>query len=253
MPPSPEREVTVEELAQFLEEQDYLQLWQKLSNLSLPSAEFERFFLELRSESDRALAIVAFSYIDEMLEQLFQRALNPEIVGGVTGLFDSFGPLSTANARIELAAALYWIEPRTYHSLRILRRIRNTFAHEPFASSFEDARVASLLSSLVPLEQPLFEAMPNAFEPLERISKRVLYHVRAALTCHNLMAQLATAPSAQRLGMPPHAALRKGFDAQPTALKELDRALASIVIGLIGSPGTRARNAKRDLGAQGDH
>ncbi len=44
-------------------------------------------------------------------------------------LFEGYGPLSTFNAKIDIARALAIVDEETYNTLRILKGIRNAFAH----------------------------------------------------------------------------------------------------------------------------
>lgn len=230
-----------DELAQVLRDAAREQFLKALGPIDLAAKEFEEFFIGLQSESDRGLAIVAFSYIDDKLRELLIRNLNPEVVGGAERLCDVLGPLGTANARIELAAALYWINRGTYHDVRLLRKIRNEFAHRPFASTFDEQRVANLVQSLTPLEKPMVEKYSKDCKQYGEISTRLLYHVRAALTCHRLVSEVATAPTAQRHGLSPLAAFHEGYEKLPDFVRAHALATSGILIKLLGSTEMQSR------------
>ena len=81
-------------------------LLERVAKRTFDAEEFEAFFLGLSDESDRALAVVAFAYIDEKLRELLLQEINPELPGGPDTLFDPFGPLGSASARMKVAAGL---------------------------------------------------------------------------------------------------------------------------------------------------
>jgi len=147
-PTSDDREQQVEALAQELYEVTRGQLLERISESEFDAEEMNSFFLGLREESDRALAIVSFSYIDETLKKLIMQQMNPDISEGPASLFEGFGPLASGSARIKLAAALYWISPSLYQGLDLLRKIRNEFAHRPFLKRFDDEKITGYLSTL---------------------------------------------------------------------------------------------------------
>ena len=65
-----------------------------------------------RNETDRAAAIIAGAYLDDMLCVLLQRFLvdDPKIVHKILGL-DGEGPLCSFSARIDIAFCLALIGP----------------------------------------------------------------------------------------------------------------------------------------------
>lgn len=88
------------------------------------------FFESLDRESDRAVPILAFAFIDAEFSRLLRETLNPEVSGGVATLFGPLGPLGSASTRFNMAHALHWITNETVEDLHLLRRIRNRLAHE---------------------------------------------------------------------------------------------------------------------------
>lgn len=198
----------------------------------LHEEELLEFFGGLIAESPRALAIVAFSYIDEKLAMLMRQHMNPEISGGLDSIFNSFGPLSTASGRIKIAAALRWLTPSTYRHLELLRRIRNEFAHSAFLNSFDESPVKDLMGQFEPLEMGLWKTMADRLLPYEDVSRRQLFHIRATFTCARMIEEITCAPRAITMGLSPTALHEDGFDAVPKPFKELIRA-ALKVVGLI--------------------
>lgn len=108
------------------------------SKPKMDAGDFREFFKSLANESDRALPIVGFAYIDHMIGELMGSELNPEVDGGIADLLSGFGPLATASQRIKMAHALYWLSDQTAADLHLLRKVRNHFAHDRSARFRDD-------------------------------------------------------------------------------------------------------------------
>ena len=207
-----------------------------ISETQLYEGELRAFFEGLTTESPRALAIVAFSYIDEKLAILMQRHLSPDISGGLNSLFQGFGPLSTASGKLKIAASLRWLTPRTYRHLELLRKIRNEFAHSPFLNSFDDAPVRDFIGQFEPLEKPLWGFMADLLLPYENVSRRQLFHIRATLTCAQMIEEVTAAPLALTMGLSPRALHEDGHDSVPKVFRELLRASLNAVTRIVPKP-----------------
>ena len=115
-----------------------------------PPAWFEEvlaFFSELDSESDRAAVILGVARLDLILYQILARFLLPA-AGSNDDLLDGDSPLSTFSSRINMARRLGLIESETARALHLIRKIRNSFAHElgaTLASGVHYSRVRELV------------------------------------------------------------------------------------------------------------
>lgn len=89
---------------------------------------FKTFSKSLRSETDRACAVLAVSLLDSMLEKLLRKKM---ITIAGNELFQAQGPLSSFSAKIDFSFAFGLIAKDEYDELHLLRRIRNQFAHTP--------------------------------------------------------------------------------------------------------------------------
>lgn len=227
-------EQVVAKVAHAIEETHYESLDQALANLDLKVTEFQDLFRGLYSENDRSLAIVSYAYIDDRLRDLYSQTLNPQISGGVKSLLDGMGPLNNSSARIQLAAGLYWLQPKTYSNLGLLRKIRNEFAHDPHVSSFSDNRISGYLTSMDPTEEVVLDVLSGLPDGI-KLSLREIFFIRSVITCQAMIAEVATAPIAQRMGLPSTAALRRGYDKQPQQVIELLRAASSVIVDFLGS------------------
>lgn len=173
--------------------------------------EIERFFLDLATESDRAVGIVVYEYLDGLLRQSMETALSAEIDGGTKGLFAPFAPLATANGRLKLAGALRWVSPGLYLCLERLRKVRNKFAHTPFLKSLDDPRVAPLLAAIPSLETEPFKFLAADWAPRPDPSTRLTVIARGAILGANIVTQVGTAPTAIAMGLHPSTALGPGL------------------------------------------
>ena len=97
-------------------------------------------------ESDRAVAILATSYLEVLLEKLLRTKLIQNPV--VNRLFTGNGPLASLSARIDICYALGLMPDYVLQDLTLIRRIRNHFAHHLNEASFQDEAVINRCSEL---------------------------------------------------------------------------------------------------------
>lgn len=102
---------------------------------------------EFKSSTDRATAIVAGAFLDDILGSVLQAfmLIDP---GSDTALFANNGPLSTFSAKITLAYRLGIISEGERSDLETVRKIRNRFAHEVNLNSFSDQSTRDLCRNL---------------------------------------------------------------------------------------------------------
>ncbi len=96
---------------------------------------------EFRGGSDRAVAILSASILDELLQELFQmyflsdrKRVNALFGGGTQ-------PLATFSAKIELAYCLGLVSQDEYRLLTAIKKIRNDFAHKIHDVSFDTSPI----------------------------------------------------------------------------------------------------------------
>lgn len=220
------------DLVQAISERMRADACDSIAKTDLPSEELTQFFLGLEPESDRAVAIVAYSYMDQRFNELLLASFCDDIDGGANSLFGPLKPLGTSYARVQLAAALYWIRPDTYKNLHYLRKIRNEFAHSATLRTLDESPVVDLLNAMVDLETPLLAVNPELLLTPTELDSRRLFLMRSALTCGYALGELASAPIAQRMGLDPHAPLHGGFKSLPASVQGVMGAAADVVIEL---------------------
>lgn len=190
--------------------------------------ELKAFFEEIWSETDRAFAIVAHSYMDERTKELFEAALNPEISGGVKSLVGPMQPLGTASARVQVAAGLFWLSKSTYCDATLFRKIRNDFAHKAFLNGLADEQISARLSAMTRYESILCKnpGMP----PPESLGAGMLLRLRTLMLAALIVAELSVAPKASRAGLSPLAPLHSGWDRLPKGIKGLWAAVEHVAL-----------------------
>jgi DNA-binding MltR family transcriptional regulator len=110
--------------------------------------EFNKFAQEFASESDRAAVILGAAKLDLLLYQAIQRYLLPNSSTS-DELLDGDAPLGTFSSRIKLAHRLGLIDNSLTKALNLVRRIRNSFAHELSGISLNEGAHKDRIKELV--------------------------------------------------------------------------------------------------------
>lgn len=97
-------------------------------------------------ESDRAVAILGASMLEDALESALRRALVEHSV--TRGLFGRQGPLATFAAKSDMAFAMGVLSEWEWRDLDRIRRVRNHFAHALRARSFDEQPASQLCDAL---------------------------------------------------------------------------------------------------------
>jgi mannitol operon repressor len=106
-----------------------------------------RFLRELQTESDRGLALVAASVLDDKLRGV----LASFFVEGnaASSLLDSGNaPLGTLSARADACLALGLIDDVEHAEITLVRKVRNEFAHGLHGTTFQTEPIRGYCSSL---------------------------------------------------------------------------------------------------------
>ncbi|HEX3367851.1 hypothetical protein, partial [Phenylobacterium sp.] len=103
---------------------------------------------ELKTASDRAVAVVVASILDRSLEDALLGWMRTLSAGDREALFSTRGVLASFSAKIDLAFAFKIYGPNTRADLHTIREIRNLFAHARLTLSFSDEAIARAIYSL---------------------------------------------------------------------------------------------------------
>lgn len=124
--------------------------------------QLNRTFDEVFKQTDRASAIVSSALLEELLERLLLAYL-VDNVSVKRDLFEGISPLSTMSAKINLAYYLGLLEQGEFEDLKLLKKIRNDFAHSFEGINFETQRIKDkcLLLNTLKSTNPPKEAMDS--------------------------------------------------------------------------------------------
>jgi hypothetical protein len=117
-------------------------------------AAFEVFVEEFKGETDRAAVILGAAKLDALLAQILDRTLLPSL-SSTDELLEGDAPLATFSARINACYRFGLITADFAKSLHIVRKIRNSFAHEISGVSLERGAHSDRLKSLLLPIRPL--------------------------------------------------------------------------------------------------
>jgi DNA-binding MltR family transcriptional regulator len=120
--------------------------------------EFARMLLE-QQESDRGCVIFGAAHLEDDLEALLRAHCLKDanaVKKVVDPLFHVYAPFSTFSAKIHVSYALGLIEEQLHTTLDLIRRLRNDFAHERKAVSFQTPKYQSQLREILNTSQPEF-------------------------------------------------------------------------------------------------
>jgi len=103
---------------------------------------------QFEKESDRAAVILIASIMDENLTNLLKSFFVP-IPNSDDSVFDNAtSPLSTFSSKIDIAYRTGLISGKFARDLHIIRKIRNSFAHDIYECNFENGSVKSRIKEL---------------------------------------------------------------------------------------------------------
>ncbi len=123
----------------------------------LHGAEFEPFYEEFVTETDRAAVILGAAKIDDILSRILVARLVCAVDEKSDELLSANAPLGTMSARIDMVFRLGLISKDLRRFLHLIRKVRNTFAHDLEGCSFETPSVKCQTQELyAPYESRLF-------------------------------------------------------------------------------------------------
>lgn len=133
-----------------------------------PQWKLEFLFEQFDKESDRAAVILVASILDENLQTLLKSYLVP-IPSSTDSLFDSAtSPLSNFSSKIDASYRLGLISGKFARDLHLIRKIRNSFAHDIYGCNFENGSVRSRISELEnSMSKPWMAEIPSTVKKTE--------------------------------------------------------------------------------------
>jgi len=129
---------------------------------------------EFKKETDRAAVILSASLIDETITSLLKTYLVP-IPNAKDDFFEGANSaLSTFSAKIDLCYRLGIISAKFSRDLHLIRKIRNSFAHDVYGCDFENGSVKSRVTELA----KTCSVIPFYEHLLEQKNKKVIEGTR---------------------------------------------------------------------------
>lgn len=161
---------------------------QKKKHNYSPAKILDSFVEGLINEGDRATVILVAAKLDLILYRILQKHLIP-IPGSKDELLDNDGPLSTFSAKINMTYRLGLIDNLFSHSLHLIRKIRNAFAHEVEGCTLDSGahrdRVRELIAPAESLE--FFKKLFDMFKKNNKFAlTSIQFRAMAALICFDL-------------------------------------------------------------------
>jgi hypothetical protein len=111
--------------------------------------EWDTLFEEIRSQTDRATALIAGSLVDATLRLAVESKIHEGVRAEQEAMFeDARAPLGSFSSRISVAWALGIFGAQMRSRLTIIRHIRNTFAHALVPIDFNEPAIANECTKL---------------------------------------------------------------------------------------------------------
>lgn len=158
---------------------------------------------EFEGASDRAAAVVAGAFLDELLGELLREFFVDDPANDKK-LFKVTGALATFSAKIDIAYRLGLISVRECEIIRDIKSIRDGFAHKLSGVSFEDQSVAArckhietpvamVAPQMVPLSQTGEVPPLPTIEKADSNNSRAIFQEAVITLMHALAARVADA------------------------------------------------------------
>ena len=144
------------------------------------------------SGSDRATAVMLASFLEDHLGRLLKSAMrHPLSLTESNDIFEHRGPLASFDSRIIMAYALNLIGPKTRSDLKLIKSLRNAFAHSRMPFGFQAPEVRAVCNKLQIIDLPgtnipyrYLERVPH--EELKSATDKTDPKTRFIGTCHNI-------------------------------------------------------------------
>lgn len=107
---------------------------------------FKAMNTSLADKSDRVCTIVAASWVDHFLKVKFMNEFSEGNAEAREALFSGHGPFSALSAKLNVAFCAGWIDGDLYHDLKVIKKLRDGFAHTIDSASFDDEPTSAILA-----------------------------------------------------------------------------------------------------------
>jgi hypothetical protein len=161
----------------------------RLTGVALKQEHLGAALGEIRNtESDRAAAILAGSFVEDCLQQAISRRLKIRNNHQRSQLFGINAPLGSFANKIRIGYALDIFGIETYENLDLIRSIRNAFAHCKLSVSFETPEIAAICH-LLKIPNLIFSLSVPVPVPIKVSTTRAHFQRVCDVTMVNLLFQ----------------------------------------------------------------
>lgn len=184
------------------------------------------------SESDRSVSILLFALAEDLMLHALRHNMDGDCSGGWDSVTSGNGVLATASDRIMILELLKWIRPITGSQIRLMKSIRNRFAHHSDVCGFEDQKIRGWVSTMHAGETSAFELFPaDERAKWRKHTPREIFIMRATGVITGLVADLAIMPASRRERVSAWDVSGRGdFDNLPEPLKDLNCMTADVYL-----------------------
>jgi hypothetical protein len=200
---------------------------ERIVTADLQLERIERIFSQARLEADRSSAILMFALAEDMMLSCFKNHFNPNVSGGWETITGVGGLIGTAANRLVLLELLYWITSKLANDLRLMKSIRNRFAHHADIIGFQDQKISSWIASMQQIEKPLASKLEGWGMTPIKLAQRELYLLRSLGAIVSLACALAVEPIARQERINSRDVFQ-GFDQSPDNLRAAMRLQATL-------------------------
>lgn len=201
---------------------------------NLDIGHIEKTFEIAKTESARSASILLFSLAEDLMITGLRNYLNSKVNGGWQSVTQGNGTLATASDRITILELLYWIRQSTGADLRLLKSIRNRFAHHADVHSFDDQTISGYIGTLSKREVAPLEAIKNAdADTWRELDSHETYLVRALGTIVDLSIDLLYGPISTKHRVNPTDVYTRDFDNLPDNIQGAFRSYSKMILDLV--------------------
>jgi DNA-binding MltR family transcriptional regulator len=152
---------------------------------------------EFYGEADRPAAILQAAVVEEALKAAISRKLAPTLPSNfVKELFEFEGTIGSFSDRIKIAYALGIFGNQTYNDLKIIRALRNAFAHQRKPMQFATLQIAGMCQHLRIPDIAGVSHAPHAYyeqaRDLQAATDKTNPKTRYVTACHSIAIGLLT-------------------------------------------------------------
>lgn len=169
-----------------------------LDSLPFDEDEYRAVIFEIVRCHDALVAIVATSYADKLLEQMYKTELPADVPGGKKSLLGAYGPFDSFAKRLRLAYCFGWVDSSAASDIDLVREIRNRFAHDWRLKSLDDPVVKALVDKMSAADDFLFGKPAVA-----KLGYAERFRVRTLMALGIFTASTFIYPKAHKAGLQP--------------------------------------------------